>query len=161
MRRTIGRLLLLSFGVSALCSCSQFDSQWNALASQNHPAAGIEGRWQGTWVSDASGHSGDLLAAIRNTGGGHNVAAFSATYGGIFHFAYDTPMVDRQRDGETFFEGQEDLSFLAGGVYRYDGHASTNQLFCTYRSKYDYGHFSLRRVTPPPAARPAQPTSAP
>lgn len=157
MVRTIGLRFILTFALSGM-GCSQFGSQWNALSSQNRPASGIEGRWEGTWVSDASGHSGQLLAAIRNTGGDRELASFSATYGDIIHFAYDTPMVARQRDGMTFFAGHEDLTILAGGVYHYDGHARADQLFCTYRSKYDYGHFSLRRVTPPFAA---QPTTAP
>ena len=136
-------MLLLS------CGCSSFDQQWNALAAQPAPSREIEGRWRGTWVSDASGHSGALLAAIRKTAENQYLAAFNATYAGVFHFSYDLPLVAQRRDGVTYFHGEADLGLLAGGVYRYDGHATDTDFLCTYTSKYDYGDFVLRRVGSP------------
>ena len=140
--RTIGGLLV---GLFLTCGCSSFDRQWSALADRPAPQS-MEGRWQGTWVSDASGHSGNLRAAVRQTGADKYLAAFDATYEGIFRFGYDLPLVAGRRDGVTYFQGREDLTFLAGGVYWYDGHATDTVLLCTYRSKYDYGHFALRKI---------------
>jgi hypothetical protein len=43
------------------------------------------------------------------------------------------------------FEGEADLGWLAGGVYRYDGQATPASFFSTYKSKYDHGTFQMKR----------------
>ena len=76
-------------------------------------------------------------------------AHFFAWYKRVLTFSYATDLRVERRDGETvFFRGQSDLGKLAGGVYRYEGHASPGDFFSTYTSKYDVGTFTLRRPLP-------------
>jgi len=43
------------------------------------------------------------------------------------------------------FDGEADLGWMAGGVYKYDGHANSTDYFCTYHSSYDNGSFTMKR----------------
>ena len=43
------------------------------------------------------------------------------------------------------FNGQENLGWLAGGVYRYDGTTDGQAFDCTYQSKHDHGRFQMTR----------------
>jgi len=43
------------------------------------------------------------------------------------------------------FQGDENLGWLAGGVYHYEGRVSPTNFHSTYRSKYDHGTFEMGR----------------
>ncbi|HWE03453.1 MAG TPA: hypothetical protein VG326_13695 [Tepidisphaeraceae bacterium] len=132
--------------VMLLGGCSSFDRDWNAAAGVA-PAnpVDITGRWQGTWASSVGTHHGDLRCLITRTDAVTYHARYAATYGGIFHFEYEIPLVG-EREGEWIhFEGDADLGALAGGVYHHEGHANSTDLFATYRSSDDNGRYTMKR----------------
>jgi hypothetical protein len=142
------RSLLLVAAALLLGGCSHFDREW--LAAGDRPPYGIDGRWQGTWLSEGDGHHGPLLCAIHDYGDGHYDAAFNAAYARVFKFSYDAKFSGRPAGELVHLQGETNLGWPIG-VYRYDGMVSKTQFYCTYRSKDDHGYFALARPgeTPP------------
>lgn len=143
--------LVVFSGIALLCGCSSFDRDWKVNSAEWRLAAhtDITGPWQGTWQSDASGHSGDLRCLITRTGDTTYHARFAATYWKLFHFGYEMDLTADPHLDQLHFEGQSDLGWLAGGKYQYDGHANSTDLYCTYQSSYDHGHFTMKRPEEP------------
>jgi len=125
--------------------CSTFNRDWNQ--ARKHPAQGIEGAWDGQWISDVNGHNGRLRCLIERPDGQGYVARYRANYWGILRFGYSVPLEvqPQSTNGSWSFQGEANLGKLAGGVYRYEGSASTNQFQSSYHSKYDHGQFQLHR----------------
>lgn len=104
------------------------------------------GRWEGRWSSDANGHNGQLRCLISSTNETECRARFRATYGQLLHFTYTVPLSLQAHYEGWEFDGQANLGALAGGLYYYEGRASTTNFYSTYRSKYDHGIFQMHRV---------------
>jgi hypothetical protein len=145
------RTLLLT--VAALvfvggCS-SQFQSDWKrtavAEAPGKPPADHLSGRWKGSWKSDKGGHSGGLRCLVSRTGPDAYRARFDATYMMLLRFGYAMKMTADVRDDVTYVAGEEDLGKSYGGVYEYEGQADGKNFRLNYRTKSDYGHFTLKR----------------
>ena len=105
----------------------------------------MEGRWQGYWLSDANGHKGKLLCLVSREETGDYAARFKATYKKVLKFSYTVPLKVEHQDNVWLFHGEENLGKLAGGVYQYDGMATSTNFHSTYRSKYDHGVFEMER----------------
>jgi hypothetical protein len=173
-RRAANGSLLALCGLALLSGCSGFEKRWQAAAAAQGGAVEINditGRWQGTWVSDATGHSGGLRCII--TRGGADGAAgadaagagdagdayraeFKASYLKFLTFGYDMRLaIERRDETYTHFRGEADLGWLAGGRYEYEGRASGEEFHCVYRAEKDYGHFRMHRPDQPaePATR--------
>lgn len=110
------------------------------------PTTDLTGAWEGTWQNTNNTHQDRMRAVLTKTDTDIYHAHFFAWYRRVLTFSYATDLHVERRDGVTeFFRGQSDLGKLAGGVYRYEGHASPVDFFSTYDSKYDVGTFTLRR----------------
>ncbi len=132
-------LALLTFG------CSTFERDWKRAAVMPIPAAGIEGRWEGTWLSDYNSHNDVLRCLItRGTNGVHQ-ARFHAKYEKVFSFEYKVDLQVESSGSGYKFTGAADLGWLAGGLYQYVGEATLTNFFSTYRCKYDHGTFRMTR----------------
>ncbi|TAK99407.1 MAG: hypothetical protein EPO07_10845 [Verrucomicrobia bacterium] len=105
----------------------------------------LAGRWEGRWLSDVNHHTGTLRCLMTPEADGKLRARFHATFWKIFHAGYTVTLVTEPRDDAWQFHGEENLGWLGGGVYRYEGRASTTNFFSTYKSDYDHGTFELHR----------------
>ena len=141
-RSLLGVLLVLSLGAT---SCSTFHREWDRAADVPPPATGLQGRWEGSWLSDVNGHNGRLRCLISAQPDGMFQARFHAKYWKIFSFGYTVMLRAEPADGRYQFEGQADLGRLAGGLYRYEGHVERTNFFATYACKYDHGTFQMSR----------------
>jgi hypothetical protein len=134
-----------------LTSCSSFDSRWKAAAT--NPA---QQRWDGRWTSDkhheVSGgkpESGRLRAVTEISPKKDLVAHFHANW---LIFSADYSMAFQPKEGGSHargareFSGTQDLPKVFGGTYRYEATLSGNELIAHYKSGYDFGTFTLRRV---------------
>lgn len=131
--------------LTAMCGCSSFDNDWNAAAGF---AVGIEGRWEGTWNSDASGHHGELRCLVTRRSDGGFDARYHARYSGwcgTVSFEYTVPLTAQRGADGWKLRGNADLGWLAGGVYEYDGLATVDRFFCNYDASEDHGVFTLQR----------------
>ena len=137
----IGGALLLAL-LSSGCS---FNRAWNAAATTPVPANDIQGRWQGTWVSEANAHTGRLRCVITQQEDGKFQAHYHATYRKILGYSYAVTLDATQTNGVFKFSGDADLGWYAGGIYHYEGKANPTNFYSTYQSKYDHGIFQLSR----------------
>jgi hypothetical protein len=136
---------VVALPILLLCGCSTFNRDWEKAAQQPKAPDSIEGCWEGKWLSDVNGHTGRLRCLLSRESDSCYQARFRATYWKVFRFSYTVPLRFEQRDGIWHFTGEENLGKLAGGVYRYEGHATRTNFFSTYRSKPDHGTFQMQR----------------
>jgi hypothetical protein len=109
----------------------------------------LAGRWEGSWRSDANGHTGRLRCVVTPLGPNRYRAHFHAVYWKIFRFAYAVELNARAADGgRTAFQGAADLGWWAGGRYSYAGDAGAADFAATYNSRYDHGVFRMQRAHP-------------
>ena len=146
MIRRLACWIALILSVSLLPGCRSFHREWRVARSTPTPTNDLIGAWEGTWQNTNNTHQDRMRAVLTKTGPETYHAHFFAWYKRVLTFSYATDLHVERRDGETvFFRGQSDLGKLAGGWYRYDGHASPVDFFSTYDSKYDVGTFTLQR----------------
>ncbi len=140
-----------------LTGCSSFNREYKAGMAQPIPTSDISGPWEGRWVSDKNGHTGKLRAVLRQSSAEEYDAYFHATFWKIFRSSYRVPLKYKEEDGRTTISGEQDLGWLSGGVYTYEGEATPTRFFSTYKMKYDHGTFEMKRpITPESAVTPAQ-----
>ena len=139
------KLLFVLMGAMVLTGCSTFHREWETALAQPTPADEITGAWEGRWLSDKNGHTGRLRAVVRKSGPEEYDAHFHAVFWKIFRAAYHVPLQVDEDNGLFILSGKEDLGFLSGGTYTYQGEATPVQFFSTYKSKYDHGTFQMAR----------------
>ncbi len=136
--------LLILIAISSGCSSTRFKREWKkpiATAQQ-----GMEGRWEGTWLSGKNGHTGKLRCIVeKEENGGHNFH-FYATYWKFFSGAYETSFQVQGEESPFSFEGTHQLPKLFGGVYSYTGTATDTDFTATYECRIDHGTFNMTRV---------------
>jgi hypothetical protein len=125
---------------------SAFRREWRRHESSRTTADSIEGRWGGEWISDLSGHRGELKCVLAPIAPGKYRAFFHASFSKLFRVAYATELNLEQSDGRVSLAGEQDLGALAGGVYRCHGEIRGTDFNCKYSCKYDRGVFRLRRI---------------
>jgi hypothetical protein len=139
--RKCNRFVILS-SLTVLCGCSSFNREWAAAPVSR---VDIQGRWDGRWTSYKDGHTGSLKCVVTETSDQRYRAHFAAVYWKLFHFDYVAELKGTPEGTGIHLTGEENLGWLAGGVYSYDGHADSAEFNCNYASKYDNGKFILRR----------------
>jgi hypothetical protein len=132
--------LFLSIAVLTI-GCSSFDRAWRNPPAQT---AGIGGRWEGRWQSARTGHNGKLRAIITPQTAARYDARFRATYHSVLSAEYGVTLDVKQRGPRSEFRGAADLGVW--GRYETTGYATKTQFHATYRSKFDYGTFEMRRA---------------
>jgi hypothetical protein len=130
----------------AATGCSTFNSDWKRASATTATAHDIDGRWEGSWLSDRNGHHGGLRCLVSRLDDRSYRARFKATYWKFLRFSYTVNLqATREPSGLFNFQGEANLGWWGGGVYHYDGHATPTNFFSTYRSKYDHGTFRMAR----------------
>lgn len=138
-------LFLLTVAALLLTGCSSFNREWNTAIAQTPSATDISGPWEGQWTSDKNGHTGRLRGIFRQTSGNEYDAHFQATFWKIFRASYRAPLKYSELNGLYTLSGESDLGMLSGGLYTYEGEATPTRFFSTYKNKYDYGTFEMKR----------------
>jgi len=141
----LGKAGVVLIGIALLCGCSGFNRAWREAGKQPAPRHSMLGRWEGQWLSEVNGHNGALRCIVTETSNGVHHARFRATYLKVLKFSYTVPLTVTESNGVWQFAGQEDLGTMAGGVYGYEGSATSNEFHSTYRSEHDHGTFDMQR----------------
>lgn len=129
--------------LATLTGCSSFNRDWKKAAIA--PSGNIQGRWEGTWNSQANGHSGKLRCLLERLSEDSYRARFDSTYKKILHFK-STVVLNGSVTNDIFhFNGEAKLPWWAGGIYDYEGKVSATDFFSTYKCKYDHGTFQMTR----------------
>jgi len=111
--------------------CSSFQREWQRAAQSSTPTHSPAGCWEGRWQSDVNQHSGKLRCVLVPQSATNCVAHFHATYWKIFRASYSVSLAVAMTEDGWSFRGEEDLGWLAGGTYRYDGQVSATNFFST------------------------------
>ena len=136
--------------VVAVCftGCSSFEQDWRDARLIPRFQDDLAGRWEGTWRSEVTGHNDQLRAVVATGSNGVYYAHFHARYKKSicrFSFGYSIPLQARRTNDTFQFEGEADLGWLAGGIYRCEGSAAGTNFLSSYHSKYDHGTFQMTR----------------
>jgi hypothetical protein len=144
VRKVVSFLLLAELLLAS--GCSTFNHAWTKAAKEPVVTTNtLLGCWEGTWLSDANGHNGNLRCIVTLKDDGTYNARFHAIYKKVLGFGYTVPLKAAATNGVFEFNGEADLGWWAGGVYHYEGHAQDTNFFSTYRCKYDHGVFQMTR----------------
>ena len=127
-------------------NCRDFSRLWERAPAQASEGAG--GRWEGEWISAASGHRGRLRCVVQPSGPATWTMWFRGEYAGVFRACYSTDFTVVQAGDRWTFSGGANLGVLAGGAYTYSGSATSTGLTCSYRSARDHGEFRLTKLSP-------------
>ncbi len=138
-------LLVAVLAAILFTGCSSFNREWNTALNQPRSSTDIAGPWEGRWLSDKNGHTGRLRGILRQTSGDEYDAFFHATFWKIFRASYRVPLKYEEVNGLFTLSGTSDLGRLSGGVYTYEGEATSSRFFSTYKNKYDHGTFEMKR----------------
>jgi hypothetical protein len=142
--RKLSLLLFMPVVVLLGASCGSFNREWRKAGRNPVAASGLDGRWEGQWISDVNGHHGKLRCIVNKEGDIYQ-ARFHAKYKKILSFGYTVPLKAEASDNDYKFSGEADLGSLAGGIYHYEGNADATNFFSTYSSKYDHGKFQMQK----------------
>ncbi|MEM9481304.1 MAG: hypothetical protein AAGA58_16765 [Verrucomicrobiota bacterium] len=111
------------------------------------PPNGIEGAWEGTWLSNMNGHNGKLRGVVTKKSDTEYEFLYWASWGKIFSGSFPAVhTVVPAEDGDGFtLSGTEDLGAL-GGVYTFEGSIDEEKYEATYKSsRKDHGVFEMTR----------------
>ena len=125
--------------------CSSFNREYKTALGQPISTNDISGPWEGRWLSDKNGHTGKLRAILRRSSAEEYDAYFHATFWKMFRSSYRVPLKFKEENGRTTISGEQNLGWLSGGVYTYEGEATPTSFFSTYKMKYDHGTFEMKR----------------
>ena len=142
--RRFALLVIIPTVVLIGASCSSFNREWRKVGRNAVAPSGLEGRWEGEWISEVNGHHGRLRCIVNRDEDVYR-ARFHAKYRKILSFGYTVPLKAEPTENGYKFRGEADLGSLAGGIYHYEGHADGTNFFSTYSSKYDHGTFEMQR----------------
>jgi hypothetical protein len=131
---------------AVLNSRAVFHREWKRYQAPGLATDGIAGRWMGEWVSERSGHRGELKCVLSPVSGNVYRACFYATFSLLFRVGYVTELRADKSDKQVLLKGEADLGALAGGVYRCEGELTGTAFNCRYSCKYDEGVFHLKRL---------------
>lgn len=137
--------MAMSLALLGATGCSRFERDWRAAGKEPAPAGEIRGRWQGTWHSEPTGHTGKLRCLLTPISKEKYEARFHAKYKRVLSFRYTAEFTGSKSNEVFYFSGNADLGKLAGGVYHYEGHVAPTNFFSIYRAKYDRGTFQMQR----------------
>ena len=133
-----------------LTSCgTRFNRQWKEAQSSNSRSvkSNIEGAWEGTWLSEGTGHEGKLRCVVGpalNSEGDH-LFTYHATWKGFLNGTFKANHRVRKQGAGFRFAGHHELPEWAGGNYRYEGTTREGRFEATYRCEKDHGSFSMKR----------------
>lgn len=140
----IAGFLLVLFGSG--CG-TLYNRHWQAASEQ--PLEGIEGRWEGRWLSDKNGHNGKLRCVVTHVDGNEYEFHYWATFWKIFSAAYRVEFEVVEENDRYIFSGEKNLGWIVGGVYTYEGEATDRNFAATYKCRIDHGAFHMARPEAP------------
>jgi len=113
-----------------------------AAASSSLSAASPTGRWQGSWSSQSTGHSGPLKAHVRKVDHDTYRALFVGRFAGVIPFAYPAKL-DRVSGTSNQYTSSQRLPLL--GTYRMNATVTSSRIRANFRGGRDSGTFNLSR----------------
>ena len=137
--------VLLVCSLFGFAGCLTYQSSWDQGANSPETKP-VEGRWKGTWLSDANGHTGGLRAVASHIDGNLYRFEIGATFWRILRASYDVNFTITPDGEKHILSGEQNLSGLMGGLYTYEGRIEEGDFIVKYKSKRDHGTFRMRKA---------------
>src|ERR1700743_1983965 len=102
--RSISHLLAALFNNRA-----EFHRRWKQSAAMRLAPGGLEGRWEGEWISEANGHRGALKCLLTRKPEGDYEAMFHAVYAKVLTVCYTIPLRGKFDGSKLLLKGKSDL----------------------------------------------------
>ncbi len=148
MKKPIVILLALLVLLGTGCSSTKFKREWKKTPTALTDPQGMEGRWEGSWLSGHNGHKGKLRCIVTKQDDGSHDFYFYATFWKLFSGAYTSRFDVKENDGTYSFSGSHQMPKLYGGLYTYEGTATDTDFDATYKCRIDHGTFTMKRYQP-------------
>jgi len=103
-----------------------------------------EGQWRGSWQSCTTGHRGKMKAQFCRVDETHVRAKFTGTFAKVIPFRY-RPVLDIVHESPDLMILQGNKRLPIVGNFQYSATISGNQFNATYRSRRDYGVWSMQK----------------
>ncbi len=154
-RRSVILALVLLGATAALAAENEAEKGENPpeTAPEEVPAKPAEeeadllvGHWVGAWYSDARGYGDDLECIIVKLTDTKYEARFKATFWKVFTWRQRVLLTVGKGEAEWTFEGEQDLGWIAGGLYTYKGTTDGETFESTYKARSDAGSYTMKRV---------------
>lgn len=149
MKHLLPTVLALVLALSFSSCSTRFNHDWKKAATATETTApkDVTGAWQGTWKSEATGHHGTLKAVVSKLDGKNNAYAFHyhATWRHFLSATFNAEHTIKWQGKNYVLTGQHHLGSLFGGIYHYDGTATSAMFKCHYRCDLDHGTFEMQR----------------
>ncbi len=148
-RALLLRLILGLILTTFLPSCGfEFRSAWKKAPV----TSGVDGKWEGTWLSEATGHHGKLSCVVlapnpKTTKTTSHEFFYHATWKNLLSGSYKAVhTVQKKKDGTYTFTGEHKMPDWAGGLYQYGGTIKGDEFKACYRCSMDNGTYTMKRV---------------
>lgn len=143
----LARVFACALLLAALAGCASFERKWKGAKHSPTSQDEFAGRWEGWWKSvKHPDHGGRLRCIFTKLDGQHYRGDFRANWFVAASSYTATFQTKRAPGGRLRLAGEENLGWLFGGVYRYDGFVSPTHFYAAYSSRYDDGAFEMRRA---------------
>jgi hypothetical protein len=139
---------LLVMGLMAGCATPGFDRDYRRAVAEYAAggAEGIEGPWEGRWLSEGSGHEGRLRCLVRAEEGeeGRHEFRYWASWGKIFRGTFPVQFpVEKRLDGSYGVTGEASLG--RWGSYRQEGEVREGVFEARYEAMRERGVMEMAR----------------
>ncbi len=128
------------------CAGPGFNKKWEAALAE-HPApqqTDITGPWQGSWNSEANGHTGDLRCIVNETGKDRYNFQYWATWGRGMKGTFAIDCEGARQGGVTRVTGQKKLGPF--GKYSHEAEITPSRFDARFsRQRKNLGTFELSR----------------
>ena len=142
--RSLSLLMTAIVLVVALSSCgTSFRSDWNAARAKDYRAGGIEGAWEGFWLSAVNGHAGKLWCVIKEGSSNERTFDYRATWKRILSAGFSAKHQLVRKGSATSFTVDHPIGSL--GTFHAEGTITADKFSACYEAAGDRGTFELRR----------------
>jgi hypothetical protein len=123
----------------------QFRRLWKQEKAAFAAAGRVLGPWEGSWISEPSGHRGRLRGVVRQVGDDRLQVAFHAVFWKAFWMTYEPSLEGRPIDDGYEIQGSWRLPGPFGGQFSYEGIVTPTEFRARYRASSDHGSFLMQR----------------
>lgn len=128
-------------------SSQEQTSEANEVLVENEAVAELSaaGCWSGGWLSCRSGHRGPMSATIVECGPDLIRADFRGRFFKVFPFKYSVTLRVIERQPDAIVLGGQSYLGRIFGTFSYTATVTEDSFEAVYRSRKDWGKFSMRR----------------
>lgn len=131
-------LLFVTFILSPVCISAEINADKTTRPD-------LSGNWNGTWISDGSGHKGPMKAAFRPLGDDAYDVTFTGRFLKVFPFRYKATLrITGMEGNKLVLTGSQRL--IGFGTFEYRALVDESSFLADYNSKKDNGRFELYRT---------------